>query len=169
LQDLGVTPFVELSLDDDEGLSTACELSSLRLVSREHLAEEVVKIRHPPVDRRVGLRRWFPVKLHDLEVRRSQRLTSPHAQGRQFVLGPIWLLVADRGLILIASKDAGRNGLAARRHFCQCVGCLVEPSWDVVKLEAVELVLQLMDLLAIHSHLGTEAARLFHDLVNDKS
>jgi hypothetical protein len=61
LQYLGVTPFVELSLDDDEGLSTAYELLGLRLLSREHLAEEIVEIRHPRVGRRVGLHRWSPI------------------------------------------------------------------------------------------------------------
>jgi hypothetical protein len=44
----------------------------------------------------------------------------------------------------------------------------VSASWDVVKFEAVELVLQPMDLLAICNHLGAEAAQLFHDLINDK-
>jgi hypothetical protein len=57
LQDLGVTPLVELPFDDDEGLSMACEPSGLRLVSRECLAEEVVEIRHTPVSRRVRPRR----------------------------------------------------------------------------------------------------------------
>jgi hypothetical protein len=80
---------------------------------------------------------------------------SSHARGRQFIPGSIRLLIADQGLILIASEDAGRDRLAARRHFGQHVGCLVEPSWDVVKLETIELVLQLTDLLAICSHLGT--------------
>jgi hypothetical protein len=42
LQDLGVTPLVELLLDDDGGLSTACKPSGLHLVNREHLAQEVV-------------------------------------------------------------------------------------------------------------------------------
>jgi hypothetical protein len=77
LQDLGVTPLVELPLNDDEGLSAACESSGLRLVSRVHLAKEVVEIRHPPVRRRVRLHRWFPIELHDLEVGRSWRLLSP--------------------------------------------------------------------------------------------
>jgi hypothetical protein len=33
----------------------------LRLLSREHLAEEIVEIRHPRVGRRVGLHRWSPI------------------------------------------------------------------------------------------------------------
>jgi hypothetical protein len=52
-----VTLLVELPLNDDEGLSAACEPSGLCLVSQEHLAEEVLKIRRPPVGRRVGPRR----------------------------------------------------------------------------------------------------------------
>jgi hypothetical protein len=74
-------------------------------------------------------------------------LTSPRARGRRIVPGPIRLLVADWGLVLIASEDARRDGLAALCHFHQCVGRLVEPSWDVIKLETVVLVLQLTDLL----------------------
>jgi hypothetical protein len=40
LQDLGLTLLVKFSLDDDEGLSAACEPSSLRLIHREHLTDE---------------------------------------------------------------------------------------------------------------------------------
>jgi hypothetical protein len=39
----------------------------------------------------------------------------------------------------------------------------------VVELEGIKLILQLSDLLAVCGHLGVEAARLFHDLVDDKS
>jgi len=38
----------------------------------------------------------------------------------------------------------------------------------MVELEAVELVLQLFDLMIIRSHLGVVVARLLHDLVNDQ-
>jgi hypothetical protein len=55
--DPGVTPFLEVPFDDNEGLSMVCEPQGLHFVSWEHLAEEVVKIRHPLVSRRVGLRR----------------------------------------------------------------------------------------------------------------
>jgi hypothetical protein len=72
-------------------------------------------------------------------------------------------------LVLIASKEVGRDRLAARRHFRQCVSCFIEPSWDVVKFETVELVFQPTDLLAIRSHLGAKAAQLFHHLINNKS
>jgi hypothetical protein len=37
----------------------------------------------------------------------------------------------------------------------------------MVELEAVEPVLQLEDLLAICSHLGTAVVGLFHDLIDD--
>jgi hypothetical protein len=37
----------------------------------------------------------------------------------------------------------------------------------MVELEAIKLVLQLMDLLAIRSHLSTVATGLFHDLIDD--
>ena len=39
---------------------------------------------------------------------------------------------------------------------------------DVIKFEAVELVLQPSDFLAVRSHLGVVAAGLLHDLVDDQ-
>ena len=47
---------VELPFDDDEGLGTTREPSSLRLVGREHLMEEAIEIRCSLVSQRVGLR-----------------------------------------------------------------------------------------------------------------
>jgi hypothetical protein len=70
LQDLGVALLVELSFNNDEGLSVARELSSLCLVRREDLANEVVKIRDPPIGQRVGLHYWILIILHDLRVKR---------------------------------------------------------------------------------------------------
>jgi hypothetical protein len=71
--------------------------------------------------------------------------------------------------MVVAGEDAKQDRLAARRHFCQLVGCLVESSRDVVELEAIELILQLSNPLAVRGHLGVEAAQLFHDLVDDRS
>jgi hypothetical protein len=71
-------------------------------------------------------------------VGQGQGLVIPRVRGKRSGPGLFRLLVADRGLVLIASKDSGRDGLAARRHFCQCVGCFIEPSWDVVKFETVK-------------------------------
>jgi hypothetical protein len=39
----------------------------------------------------------------------------------------------------------------------------------MVELEAIELILQLSDLLAVRGHLVVEVAPIFHDLVDDKS
>jgi hypothetical protein len=36
----------------------------------------------------------------------------------------------------------------------------------VAELEAIKLILQLPNLLAVRGHLGVEAARLLHDLVD---
>jgi len=47
---------VELPFDDDEGLGTTHEPLGLRLVGREHLIEEAIKIRCSLVGRRVRLR-----------------------------------------------------------------------------------------------------------------
>jgi hypothetical protein len=74
----------------------------------------------------------------------------------------------DRGLELVAGKDAGRDRLLVGRHLCWCVGCFIVPSRDVVKFEAVKLVLQSVDFLAARGHLGVVATRVFHNLVDDK-
>ena len=52
-------------------------MSSLRFVHRQHLIEEVVKVRRPLVRQRVGLYRWILVKLHDFSIEWSRRLVSP--------------------------------------------------------------------------------------------
>ena len=68
LQDPGVASPIELTLNNNKGLGALRELSSLCFVHRQHLMEEVVEIRHPPVGQRVGLYRWILVKLHDFRV-----------------------------------------------------------------------------------------------------
>ena len=149
---------IELTLNDDKGLGMTCEPPSHHFVHRQHLVEEVVEVRHPLVGQRVRLCCWILVNLHDFRVRWSQWLVSPQDKGRQHVIGLIRLLVADRGLVLIAGEDAHRHQLSARRRFCQCVGRLVEMPRDVIELETIELVLQLADFSAIHSHLGIMVA-----------
>ena len=69
-----------------------------------------------------------------------------------------WLLIVDRGLILIAGEDACWHRLSVGRRLHQRVGRLVETPRGVIELEAIELVLQLVDFLAIHSHLGVVTA-----------
>ena len=59
---------IELPFDDDKGLGAMREPSGLRLVGREHLMEEAIKIRCSPVDRMVGLRHWVFDEFHDLMV-----------------------------------------------------------------------------------------------------
>ena len=77
-------------------------------------------------------------------------------------------LIVNRGLMLMAGEDVHWHWLLARHRFCQCVGHLVETPRNVVELEAIKLVLQLANFLAICSHLGVMAARLLHDLVDDQ-
>ena len=120
--------------------------------------EEVVEVRRPLVGERVGLCRWILVKLHDSGVGWSRRLVNPRAQGRRPITGLFWLLVVDRGLVLIAGEDARRHRLSARCHFRQRVGRLIETPWDVIELKTIKLVLQLADFLAIHNHLGVVVA-----------
>ena len=67
LQDPDVTLFVEFALYKNEGLGTACEPFSFRLIHWQSVVEEVVEVECSPVVRRVGRRAFF--KLHDLGVR----------------------------------------------------------------------------------------------------
>ena len=60
--------------------------------------------------------------------------------------------------MLVTREDAGRDWLSVGCHLCHCVGCFVKPPWDVVELEAIELILRLSDFLAISSHLGVVVA-----------
>ena len=91
----------------------------------------------------------------------------PQALGRSPITGLFWPLVVNRGLVLIAGEDACWHWLSTGHCFCKCIGHLVEASWDVIEFEAVKLVLQPSDFLAVRSHLGVVAARLLHDLVDD--
>ena len=59
---------VELPFDDDEGLGATREPLGLRLVGREHLMEEAIKIRCSLVSRRVELCHWVFDEFHDLWV-----------------------------------------------------------------------------------------------------
>jgi hypothetical protein len=93
---------------------------------------------------------------------------SPRALGEWLGADPSWLLVTDRGFVLVTSNDASQDELPTVYHFCQHAGPFIEPSWDMVELEAVEPVLQLADLLAICGHLGTVTAGFFHDLIDDQ-
>ena len=77
-----------------------------------------------------------------------------------------WLLIADRGFVLIAGEDACWHRLSVGRRLHQRVGRLVETPRGVIELEAIELVLQLADFSIVCSHLGIVVARLLHDLVS---
>ena len=68
LQDPGVAPFVEFALYKNEGLGATWEPSSFRLVCRQCVMEEVVKVKCSPVVGRVRLQRWVLSKLHNLGV-----------------------------------------------------------------------------------------------------
>ena len=77
LQDPGVALLVEFALNKDKGLGATCEPSSLHLVRRQRLLEEVVEVECPQVDQRVRLYRWVLFELHDFRDGWSQRLVSP--------------------------------------------------------------------------------------------
>jgi hypothetical protein len=51
--------------------------------------------------------------------------------------------------VLVTGKDTDQDQILVGHYLYQLVGRLVEPSEDVVELEAVELVLQLADFLGL--------------------
>ena len=71
LQDPGVASFVEFAFYKNEGLGATCEPSSLHLVCRQHVMEEVVEVECSPVDQRVQLCCWIFFELHDFRARCS--------------------------------------------------------------------------------------------------
>ena len=79
--------FVEFALYKNEGLGATCEPSSLRLVHRQRDTEEVVEVECSLVIQRVGLCRWFLLKLHDLGAGGSHWLVSPQGWIRRAFIG----------------------------------------------------------------------------------
>ena len=106
LLDPGVASPVELALNNDKGLGMMRETPSLYFIHWQRLTEQVVEVRCPLVGQRVELCCWILVKLHDFAVRWSHWLVSPRTQGRRSITGLFRLLVVDKGLVLIANKDA---------------------------------------------------------------
>ena len=70
--------------------------------------------------------------------------------------------------MLVADEDAHWYWFSTGHRLRKCVSRLVEAPWDVIEFEAIELVLQLADFLAVSSHLGVVVAGLLHDLVDDQ-
>jgi hypothetical protein len=68
----------------------------------------------------------------------------------------------------IASEDASGSRCLIGRQLCELVRCLVRPSGNMVELEAIKLIFQEADRLAVCRHLRFVIARLFHDLVYDQ-
>lgn len=77
-------------------------------------------------------------------------------------------LVVHRRFMEIFCEDIRRNCGTSRRNFGWLIGGLVVTPCNVVELEAMELVFQTLELLAIHLHLGVVVARCLHYLVNDE-
>ena len=51
--------------------------------------------------------------------------------------------------MLIAGEHTRWHQLWTRRDLCKRIGRLIEASWDVIELEAVEFVLQPSDFLEV--------------------
>ena len=167
LQDHGVAPFVEFTFYKNEGLGATCEPSSLYLVCRQRVTEEVVKVECSLVVQRVRLCRWIFFKLHDTRTGWSRRLVSPRGWIRWAIIGPFQPFIAQRGFVLVAGEDTHWHWLSAGCRLRKCVSCLVKTPWDVIELKAIKFVLQPSDFSAVCSHLGIVVARLLHDLVDD--
>ena len=118
--------------------------------------EEVVEVERSLVVQRVGRCAFF--KLHDLGVGQSCWLVSPWGWIGWAIVGPPRPFVAYREFVLVAGENSRGDRLSARCRFHKRVGCLVEASQDVIEFQAVELVLQPSDLLAVRGHLGVVAA-----------
>jgi hypothetical protein len=64
--------------------------------------------------------------------------------------------------------ERGGGGFKAGPDLGEGVGCLIVSPEDMMKLEAIELLLQLPDLLSVCRHMGVTSVRLPHDLVDDE-
>jgi len=60
------------------------------------------------------------------------------------------------------------NRASSRRDLSEFVGRLIVASGDVDELEAVELILESTDLLAVRLHFQVVAVRGLHHLVDDE-
>ena len=133
--------FVEFTLYKNEGFGAMCEPSSLRIVSRQRVTEEVVKVECSPVVQRVGLCCWILFKLYDLRAGQSHRLVSPWGCIRRAIVGLFQPFIAHQGFVLVTGEDTRWHWLSSRCHFCKRVGRLVEAPWVVIEFEAVKFVL----------------------------
>ena len=69
--------FVEFTLYKNKGFGATCKPSSLRLVHRLRVVEELVEVECSLVIQRVGLCCWILFELHDIGTGRCHRLVSP--------------------------------------------------------------------------------------------
>ena len=120
--------------------------------------EEVVEVKRSLVIERVRLRCWVLFKLHDLGVGQSGWRIGPWGRTRWAIVGLFRPRVAYRGFVLVTGEDAHWHWFSTERRLHECVGRLIEAPWDVIEFEAIELVLQPLDFLAVCSHLGIMAA-----------
>jgi hypothetical protein len=66
----------------------------------------------------------------------------------------------------ISRENVRWNCGSTRSDFCEFISGLTIPACNVVKLEAMKLVLKAPYLLTVGLHLRITAARALHDLVN---
>ena len=85
-------------------------------------------------------------------------MVSPRGRIGWAVVGPPRPFVAYREFVLVAGENSRGDRLSARCSFRKRVGCLVEASRDVIEFQAIKLVLQPSNLLAVRGHLGIMAA-----------
>lgn len=73
----------------------------------------------------------------------------------------------DGRLVQVGGEDPFRDGLASQGDGREFIGFDVEMSIDVVKVEALELLLQLVYSITIHAHSWVTRLNYVHDLVAD--
>jgi hypothetical protein len=74
----------------------------------------------------------------------------------------------DGGFEQVMREHAQRGWLAARPKLGDGVSYLVVSPKDLMKIETIELILKLSNLLLVCHHAGVAAVRLPHDLVDDE-
>lgn len=68
----------------------------------------------------------------------------------------------------VVHEDPVRSYLPLSGHFCQGIGGGIVLSWDVMQLDASELVIELVHFLAVCCHERAFVGGLFHDLLDDE-
>jgi hypothetical protein len=152
LQDACRTAPIKLlaSSINHKGLGPASDPSSLGLVRREFPSNKTIEVWNTPVRLEVGW--WWRVfRLHDVSSSRGGFCLRWGFKER--VIDPLYRTKVDGRLVKVPLENIRWNHGFTRCDFCKLISSLIISPCDMVKLEAVELVLQAPYFLAIGLHL----------------